>query len=83
MNEVSGRREHCFTGQRAGFERSKVVVEHDRDVVDEFLGESHAPVMDCSGNWIEVDGFLWYYLRGLFARAFSDERSGPSAKCPN
>jgi len=73
MNEVPGRREHRLTSQRTGLESSKVVLEHIHDVVNEFLGEAHASVMNRGGNWTEVDRFFRYLHDYRFARSFSDE----------
>ena len=74
MNEVPGRREHCFTSQRTSFESSGVVVERIHDVINEFLGEPHTPVVDRGGDWTQVDGGFLHYLHDRpFARDSSDE----------
>ena len=73
MDEVSSRSEHRFACQRARFKGSNVVVEHVHDAIDELLGETHTPMVDCSGNWVEVDGFRW-------PLSHPNERFGPSDK---
>lgn len=70
MDEMSGRTEHCFTSQRTRFEGSNVVVKHVHDFVNEFLGKTHATVMDRSGNCTEVDRSLCH----------PNERPHPSAE---
>lgn len=39
VNEMSGRSEHGFAGQRTRFEGLKVIVKHAHDLVNEFLGQ--------------------------------------------
>ena len=80
MNEVSGRRKHCFTSQRTGFESSEIVVEYFYGVVNKFLGESHAPVVDRPGDLTEVYRFLRCLDGRLF---FSDQCSNPAGNREN
>ena len=62
MNEVLGRYEHCFTGQRTRFEGRNIVAEHAHDEIYELLGQAHASMMNRGGNQVEgVD--TWF--RGL------------------
>ena len=58
MDEGSGRSEHCFARQRTRFEGSKIIIKHVQNVVDNFLGETHAAVVDCTRDWVEVNRLL-------------------------
>ena len=63
-------------------------MEHLHGVVDEFLGYTHASMVNRGVNYVEVCGSfdrpprLFSYLRGyFFALGFPGERLHPLAKC--
>ena len=50
MNKATSRNEHCRTSQRTRFECWKVVLEHVHNVVNKFLGQTHALAMGRDEN---------------------------------
>ena len=69
---MPSRSEHCFAGQRTGFESLSIALEHIHDVFDYFLGETHTPPVDFGRDLTKVGGTRL---------KLGEERSIPSTEC--
>ena len=60
VDQRSSRVEPRFARQQTNLESLPLVLEHIYDVLNQFLRETHGPVVDFGGNRTEVNGGLMF-----------------------